>query len=326
MNVLVTGGTGFIGSHLVSALLKRGYKVYALSRTPPDSNNDTIRDVEFVKADINNVQAVSEALKEVRGIFHLAGIINSNGISNKLFWKINYEGTRNLLEFACLNQVKFFVYCSSVAVFGNLAEVPASELTPCNPDNIYGETKLEAESLVRQYQKEKGLPVVIVRPSWVYGPGDRRTMKLFKAISKKRFFIIGNGKTLLHPVYVDDLAEGIILSAVNNNAIGKTYILGGDETVPLDTLVQIIADILKVKIPEYHLPFSIIWLSAVICEILFKILHKEPPIFRRRLDFFIKDQSFSIEKAKKELNFSPSTPIRQGLEKTIGWYKDRGII
>ncbi len=261
-----------------------------------------------------------------RIVFHLASIINAPREQYDIYWKNNVFGTFNLLKAAQKAKLKRFVYCSSVGVMGHLREVPANEETPCHPDNHYGKSKYEAENLVRSFGAKHGIPISIIRPSWTYGPNDRRTLKLFSAVKKRRFVIIGDGRTLVHPVHVTDVVQGILCSAFMQQSVNGTYIIAGNETVTLRKLMDTIAAQLNVRIPNFRLPVLIAGIAAFFFEKLYLPFGKTPPISKRRLEFFLKDQSFEITKAMKEMGYRPKKNLKEGMRETIEWYHRKNLI
>ncbi|VAX15689.1 hypothetical protein MNBD_NITROSPINAE03-795, partial [hydrothermal vent metagenome] len=239
---------------------------------------------------------------------------------------VHVTATRRLLEAAKKADVKRVVHCSTVGVLGHVADPPADENTAYNVEDIYQVTKAEGEKLALEYGSMTGLPVTVVRPCAVYGPGDRRLLKLFKLIATGRFRMIGDGSTLIHPVYIDDLVDGMILAYESSRAIGKVYILGGEQYVSVREWTKIIAREAGVTLSSFSIPYTPVWLAAIACEAVCAPFGMEPPLFRRRVDFFVKNRAFSINKAKQELEFSPKTDLDEGAAKTIEWYRQMGWI
>ncbi|HJO63393.1 MAG TPA: NAD(P)-dependent oxidoreductase, partial [Desulfobacterales bacterium] len=209
----------------------------------------------------------------------------------------------------------------SVGVFGPLQSIPANEETKCNPLNYYEKSKYEAEEIVRDIGKRLNVPVSIIRPSWVYGPSDTRTFKLFRSINNRRFFIIGDGKTLIHPVYVKDVVQGLIRCAFEKNATNKTYIIAGNKAIMLQSLVEIIAKHLNRKIPRIRFPSWAAKKIAIGFEKIYGPFQKIPPISQRRLAFFSKNQAFDISKAKSEIGYQPEVDLDDGIMQTVKWYR-----
>ena len=325
MFALVTGGTGFIGGHLVTALVAREARVRVLTRSRERGEGLRRLGVEVVHGDLLQAHDLGRALAGVEAVFHLAAQIQPSEEGPAAYWRNNVEGTAKLLA-ACRGlPLGTFVHVSSVGVMGSLAELPADEGTRCAPDNVYGRTKYEAEELARHAFLE-GLPVVIARPAWVYGPGDLRTLRLFTAIRRRRFLLVGSGQTWLHPVYVEDVVEGLLRCGTHPKAVGETYCLAGPEPVRLRQLTALIAELEEAPPPRLRVPPWPAWVGAAAVEGLFRLLKRRPPLYRRQLEFFLKDQLFSTAKAREELGFVPATSLREGLARTISWYRDHGLL
>ena len=165
-----------------------------------------------------------------------------------------------------------------------------------------------------------------MRPVGIYGPGDTRFLKLFRHIYKGNFKMIGKGKALYHLTFVEDLVDGIILAGETAEASGQVYTLGGNEYLPLEELVKLLGEILNKPVSKIHIPLFPVYVAAFLCEMLCRPLKIEPPLYRRRLDFFTKDRAFDISKAGKGLGYSPKVSLREGLTRTAEWYKENGLL
>ncbi|HEY9422187.1 MAG TPA: NAD-dependent epimerase/dehydratase family protein, partial [Thermoanaerobaculia bacterium] len=172
--------------------------------------------------------------------------------------------------------------------------------------------------------RETGLPVTVIRPISIFGPGDLRMLKLFRMIQKGRFVMVGDGQALFQPAYIDDVVDGFHLSLRNPKAIGEAFIVGGEEYVPLSNLVSTIASELRVPAPRWRLPLGPVLMAADLCERIFVPFKREPPLHRRRVSFFQNNRAFSVGKAKEILGFRPRMGLRDSLRATIGWYRERG--
>ena len=205
---------------------------------------------------------------------------------------------------------------------------PGDEKAPYSPGDVYQESKCAAEKEVLRYIKEKNIPAAIVRPCAIYGPGDMRLLKMFRMVAKRKFFILGSGKALFHMVYIDDLVDGFILCSQKKEAIGKVFIIGGEEYTTLNKLASLIANEFKVAPPKLHIPFLPVEILSAIIEFLYKTLKlkKEPPLYRRRVAFFKKNRAFSISKAKKILDYKPKYDLEKGIHSTAQWYLEHGYI
>ncbi|MCH7517556.1 MAG: NAD-dependent epimerase/dehydratase family protein [Candidatus Dadabacteria bacterium] len=325
MKILVTGATGFLGSNLCERLVKQGNSVRALVRNPKKTKLLKTIGIEIAKGDLRDFHSLKKAIKGIDIVYNIAAAWRDNLRKEELFGT-NVDGTRNILEAAYQEGVKRFVHCSTVGVHGSVLEPPANENSPFLPRDDYQVSKVKGERIVSEYIRENKLPIVIFRPCGIYGPTDTRFLKLFRAIKKHYFFMIGSGDVQYHMIYIDDLIDGILLCGEKDEAIGNVYILGSEEISTIKELVSTISDIMGVRTPKFSLPFLPIYYLAKICEFVFKPLPINPPIYERRINFFISNRAFDISKAKKELGFQPRTDLRTGVIKTYEWYKRSGLL
>ncbi len=316
MTVLITGADGFVGSHLVKDQAQRGRRVRAVDLTFSriGAMADTPR-LEMIQADIRNSDAMCQALKGVTTVFHLASAHLATTLPERDYWTINRDASRMLVELSHAAGVDRFVHCSSVGVYGKITHPPADESSPCNPDLIYERSKLAGEQTVRDYSSTSGYPVVIIRPAWVYGPGCLRTEKLFRAVTKRHFFFVGDRETKRHCIYIQDMVEALNRVASHPNAPGKTFIIGNRKASTLRGLVQEMADLAGVPAPTLTIPRLIATPLFTLVETAFTVLGQEPPLSRRSLRFF-DDYSFDTSLAKREVDFEATFSIREGLRLT----------
>jgi nucleoside-diphosphate-sugar epimerase len=325
MKILVTGATGFLGSNLCERLKYEGYTVRALVRNPQKAEQLKKKGFETKIGDLRDFYSLQKAMNGINIVFNLAAAWRDN-LNKKDLFETNVIGTENILRAAFEEGVRRFVHCSTVGVHGSVLTAPADENSPFAPKDDYQNSKVEGERIVSEYARENKLPIVIFRPCGIYGPGDLRFLKLFRAIKKHYFIMLGSGDVLYHMIYIDDLIDGILLCGKKKEAVGNVYILGSDEFVKLKALVSIISNILGVNIPSFSLPFLPVYYLAKTCEWVFKPLNVNPPIYPRRIEFFRSNRAFDISKAKKELGFQPKTDLRTGLKKTYDWYEANGLL
>ena len=326
MKILVTGGTGFTGHNLSKRLLRDGHQVRLLVRSKSRVSLDPQPNLEIQEGDIRDRLAVDKAVAGVEKIFNIAAMFRTASSVDQDYRDIHVEGTRHLLEAALRFQVGRFVHCSTVGVHGDVKVPPATEESPYAPADIYQRTKLEGELLAREFAAKNSLALSVVRPTAIYGPGDMRLLKLFKLAVKNITPVIGTGKIFYHMVYIDDLVQGFILASEVEAAIGEVFIIGGDENMILDDLLSVIARITDRPETKIHIPALPFQLAGSICEKICIPLGIEPPIYRRRVDFFTKSRSFDISKAKRILGYTPQYGLQEGLSKTAEWYKQQGLL
>jgi nucleoside-diphosphate-sugar epimerase len=329
MKVLITGGTGFIGSRLALRYLEKGHAVRVLGQenTPTEAKNRQLlaaRGAKVTLASVTERERLFELLHGVDVVYHLAAAQHEANVPDQRFWEVNVTGTKNILEGSINAHIKRFIHGSTIGVYGSALEGCLDEQSPLHPNNIYGITKLEGEKLVLSFRKE--LPGVVIRIAETYGPGDHRLLKLFKGIQKKVFFIIGSGKNIHHLIYIDDLIEGLFLAATVKEAAGQVFVLSGKEALTTTTMVETIAKQLGTRIPAFHLPLSVFLVAAVIMEKICRPIGVNPPLHRRRLDFFQKNFLFSPERPSQILGFVPRVGFEQGVAETARWYGENGYL
>jgi nucleoside-diphosphate-sugar epimerase len=326
MKVMVTGGTGFAGGHLCRRLAGAGHQVRALVRDPARAAPLSQMGVELYRGDLQDSESLKRAVAGVEVVYHIAAVFRRGDLSPKQLWATNVRGTKSILEAAERARVGRFVHCSTVGVHGDTKEAPANEESPYRPGDAYQRSKVEGERIALSYQAGGRLPVVVFRPGGIYGPGDLRFLKLFRAIQKGRFVMIGSGRAWYQMIYIDDLIDGVLLCGTRDEAVGRIYILTGKEPITLNHLVEIIASTLDVSIPRLRLPVAPVYLASLLCELICRPLRLDPPLHRRRVDFFRKTRRFDTSRAEGELGFQPKIDLRRGIELTAAWYRDQGYL
>jgi nucleoside-diphosphate-sugar epimerase len=326
VRVLVTGATGFTGGHLVRALGRHGDLVRALVRDPAAAARDplALAGAQLIEGDLRDRAAMSRAALGVDVVYHIAAIYRQAGLKDDEYRAVNAEAVRTVIEAAAAGGARRVVHCSTVGVHGDVEHPPADEEAPLKPGDIYQVTKLEGERVARQAAGDTGIEVVIARPTGIYGPGDRRLLKLFRGVARRRFVILGSGKIFYHLTYIDDLVEGFRLCGTVPAAAGRTYILAGAEVTTLNELVDLIAEEARVRPPRLHLPVWPFWAAGALCESLCAPVGISPPIYRRRVDFFTKSRAFDISRARAELGYAPQVDLREGIRRTLAWYRAEG--
>jgi len=327
MKVLVTGATGFVGAAVTRRLLQAGHDVRVLVRDPAKLAAVGLDVDDVVQGDITDRAAMDRALAGVDAALGIAGTFREPNLSDERYREINVEAVRILLELAKQHELKRVVHCSTVGIHGNVKGPAATEASPIVPDGIYEVTKAEGDRLARELGRELGLEVVVLRPTPIYGPGDTRLLKLFKMASKSRLIMLGDGKAGYHLVHIDDLADAFLLALDGAGVPGEAYIIGGPEQPSLNELIGTLASILGQDDQKtIRLPAGPVRLLGHACEIVCRPFGIDPPIYRRRVDFFINNRRYDIAKARTELGYRPQVTMRRGLEQTAAWYREQGML
>ncbi|MEM7021880.1 MAG: NAD-dependent epimerase/dehydratase family protein [Pseudomonadota bacterium] len=324
--VLVTGAGGFVGGALIRRLASEGVPVRGLVRSEAQGKTLAAEGIEIAKGDLRDQASLREAMEDVDVVYNIAALFRQEGVERQAFESINVTGVRNALDAAIGAGVTRFVHCSTIGVHGHIANPPGTEDTPFAPGDIYQRTKLKGEQIAAQYMAEERLPISIVRPASIYGPGDLRMLKLFRGIKLRRFPMIGDCEAFFHPVYIDDLVQGMMLCGTLDQAVGHTFIIAGSEYISLKDLMATVASKVGANPPWIKLPLAPVYWAAAACETVCNPLNLEPPLYRRRVDFFTKSRAFDISKARRKLGYTPAHSIPEGVERTASWYAEQGLL
>ncbi len=327
MRVLVTGGTGFTGSHLVRRLLARGDSVRVLDNQP-GLFADELKSLgaELTLGSVADAPLLRRLVDGCEIVHHLAAAFRQVNRPQSEYWEVNVEGTRRLCQAALAAGVRRLVYCSTQGVHGNVDDPPGDEDTPIEPEDYYQYTKHQGELVVNEFL-DKGLESTILRPMAIFGPGDpARFLMIYRRVAQGRFVMAGPGKAFYHPLYIDNLVDAFELAENAPKAVGRAYLIGDAEYVTIKDLVQRIGRALGVKVSIVHVPFWPVYAVSALCEVLYKPLPWEPPLFRRRADWFRQNRAFRIDRARAELGYEPRVDLDQGLTLTGQWYREHGYI
>ncbi|MFQ5628823.1 MAG: NAD-dependent epimerase/dehydratase family protein [bacterium] len=319
--VLITGGTGFTGSVLLRKLVENKLKVKATAR--PSSNISKFADlpIEWFRGDVYDPETVRQAVDGVEYIFHVAAAFREAKIGDEIYHKVHIESTK-LLAKQALKQKNFkrFLHTSTMGVHGHIENPPADEEYRFSPGDVYQKTKVEAELWVRDFAEKNGLPLTVIRPAAIYGPGDRRLLKIYKMAAAGWFPLIGARNTLYHLIHVEDLTNFYLFCATEPNALNDYYLCGNRTHIELKQFVSYIADFFHTKVKFIPIPAGPLFIAGDVCEFICKRLGVEPPIYRRRIAFFTKDRSLNTAKIHDKLGFKMVYDNETGIKQTASWY------
>jgi dihydroflavonol-4-reductase len=324
LRVALTGASGYTGGRLLAALRDRGDEVTVLVRAR--STTDAIRTLasSVVEGDLADAAAVDRLIAGQDAVLHVAAVYRTAGHPDDYYREVNLRGTERLLEAAARHGVRRFVHTSTVGVHGHVANPPADESAPFAPGDIYQETKAEAEALAFDYHRRRGVPVTVVRPGAIYGPGETRLLKLFRTIARGRYAIVGTGRTFYHPVYIDDLVAGFLLALDRDQAVGEAFLICGPSYVSQQDLAALVAKHTGGRVLPFRIPARPIQWAGDLVEAICVPLGIEPPLHRRRVDFWTKSRAFTIEKASRLIGYDPKVGLDEGIARTAAWYRAAG--
>ena len=324
MRVALTGASGYTGGRLLGALRARGDEVAVLVR--PQSVSDRVRSLasRVVEGALGDVAAASRLVEGADAVVHVAAVYRTAGHPDSYYREVNVVGTERLLVAAARTGVRRFVHTSTVGVHGHVERPPADEGAPFAPGDIYQATKAEAERLALDFHRRRGVPVAVVRPGAIYGPGETRLLKLFRAIARGRYAIVGTGRTFYHPVFIDDLVDGFLLALDRPEAVGESFLVCGPSYVAQTDLAALVAKHTGGRVLPFRIPARPIQWAGDLVEAICVPLGLEPPLHRRRVDFWTKSRGFTIEKARRLLGYAPKVDLDEGIARTAAWYREAG--
>ena len=328
MKVLITGATGFVGGHLVPALIECGYQVKCLVR-----NEDKARrlkaqfNVETIIGDVTDANSLRGISENIDYVIHLAAMGHVSAVSKDAynqFIEINEGGTKNLInEFRYSKTLKKFVHFSSTAAMGPIGLLILDEESVPNPVTPYQKSKQRSEQIIFDAFSEFAFPGVVVRPCMIYGAGGYGEFYKFCKLMKKGVFPkVGLGKNLTPLVHVDDVIKGAIL-AMEKGRDGQVYILASDTSIEMDELHRLIMKNIGKWTPYIFVPTPIAYGVSKIIELISVALGKEPVVTYRNIKSTVVDRTFDVSKAKMELGYKVNVSFSDGIFETINWFKEQ---
>ena len=326
---LITGAAGLLGSQLVEQIQLHGHRVRAFVRPSSDTRRLQQLGVELCSGDLEDIATIRRAVQGVTKVFHCAAHVGDWG-SWQEFYQGNVIATENLVQACREADEPRLVHVSSISVYGNFHPTGSlgRENMPLGENHWlwdhYGRSKVWGENVVRQYPNH-----VILRPSWVYGPGDRNAIpRIVGALRQGRVRWIGNGKNLLNMVFVGDVARGALLAGTKDEALGKAYHLCSPGELNQREVLHLLCEMLDLPPVRRAVPLSLAWQAAFVLEAVYRLCRSKhpPPITRRAIYMVGRTTHFSIEAAKRDLGWEPEIGLQKGLAQTFDWYRQAGLL
>ena len=330
MNILVTGGTGFIGNYLVRGLVAEGHRCRCLVRDLHSINKLADHSqVDFVEGDVAMIETLENIGKGIEAVYHLAGAGHVSAVSKEAFqsfFRLNVRGTRNIMEACGRSGVKRFIHFSSTAAMGLTRRREIDETVPCEPETPYQRSKYQSELAAFETGKKLGLEVIILRPCMVYGPGGKgEFLKFCRLIKKGVFPRVGTGKNLTPMVHVQDVAQAAI-RALQSGRSGEVYLIASETSPPFKEIHRLVTRTLGTRRPYFYVPLPVALLAAYLLE-KWAFLNKVTPVVsRKNILSFATGRVFSTLKASDDLRYVPTQKLESGIEETIRWYQQMKLL
>ncbi len=330
MNILVTGGTGFIGEHFIPCLIKQGHTVRLLVRNLEKAKALFKEECEYFIGDITKRESLFGCCEGIDIVFHMVAKVGNQLPSEVAFEEfrfVNVKGTQNILDEGKSANIKRFVFVSSIAAMGIVKETPINERSKCEPYLPYQVTKFEAEEIIRKEVCSNDFPGIIVRPTKVYGVGEHEYsyLTLAKLCKKGVFPKVGKGKNYTSNIYVTDLVQALV-KLIDNGKIGETYILTSKESISFSDVGKCASQVIGKKIYVMPVPSSLMIFAATLEERFFNLIKRKPIVTRKNIEATITDRVYDISKAEDEIGFKPEVTMEEGIRKVVHWYVENDML
>ena len=321
----MTGGAGFLGQHLVAELQQRGDEVRVVDQPSPNAAALAGREVEFCAGDICDPASLTKPMQGADAVIHLAAM-SSVWAPMEPYHAVNVSGTENVCRAALAEGVGRLIHISSWTVYGMGTKEPVSEDAPLAPlkNEPYSLSKAVGDRLVQRMIRDDGLPATIIRPDTIFGPGDKVHIgRMSDRLRAGRSIIVGSGRNAMPFVFVDDIVQGLLLTLDRPQAIGQAYNIANDRPLTQEQVLRAIAEDIGAPPPRVRIPYSALYAAAYAGEQAVRLTRsqRKPPVTRLGVAIFGADNRHAIDKARRELGYSPSVPVREGLRRAAGWYR-----
>lgn len=329
MDILITGGNGLLGRHLIPALEDRGHRARVLVLPTEDASALEQRGVATVRGDITEPQTLTRAIADAEAVLHLAGMM---GVWRSIgdYHAVNVQGTENVCRAALAGGVRRVVHVSSWTVYGMALGTPAREDFLLRPFvEPYALTKAAGDACVQRMIVEDGLPAVIVRPGTFFGPGDRlHFQRMADRVSAGRAVIVGRGDNALPFVYVSDVVQGLVQALERDEAVGRAYNITNDQPLCQAAFLEAIAEELGARPPRVHASYRALYAAGYVAERSATLMRsrRQPVLTRLGVKLFGTDNRHSIDRARRELGYEPQISVREGIRHAAVWYRQRSTV
>jgi nucleoside-diphosphate-sugar epimerase len=321
--ILVTGANGYVGNVLVKRLTKDGHTVRAFCKNQKHVKEFLDLGVEVAFGNVSSYDSVVQAMTGIESVIHLASIHGK--LTLEQMEGTNVTGVKNILEASHKSGVQHIIHFSSIAVYGEAINIVEGH--PRDPYDDYGISKLHGEKLIEDFSSKFSVPKVsIIRPPHIYGPGGWSNLaNMFKMVKRKRYAVIGDGKALINAIYITDILDATILLLTKKECWGRDYIISDDQSYSIRKFSNILSKACQVKTP-IRIPYTLAYFIGFSFEVIEKISGRRMPLSRGRVINITRSRSYKIDKASRELGFSPKIHFEEGSIIAAKWYQENGLL
>jgi nucleoside-diphosphate-sugar epimerase len=323
MQIVVTGATGFLASHLIPALQERDHSVRALVLPSEDATWLNERGVAVYRGDVRQPETLTEPMRTADGVVHMAALM-ATWAPMQVHRAVHVTGTENVCRAALAAGVQRVVHLSSAITYTPSGGRPIEEHFPQQPlHEPHAVTKAEGDKLVQRMIAKDGLPAVIIRPEAMFGANDRINFRrLADRVRAGKGIIIGAGRNAVPFVYVADVVQGLLLALEHPGAVGQAYNITNDQRMSEEAFLRAIAEEVGGKVPRVHVPYLAMYGAATVAEWIATLTKREPLVTRHGVQMFGSNNPLSIDKARRELGYEPRVPLRDGIRLAGSWYRE----
>lgn len=329
--LLITGATGLVGSHVAERARQQGLRVRALVRSNSDTKALREWGVELVQGELSDPASLIKVVEGVTHVVHCAAKVGDWGPIDD-YRAVNVRSLEHLLSAAeATGKLKRFIHISSLGVYEGRDHYGTDEATPPSSTGMdgYTLTKVEAENLVLRHVKEKQLPATVIRPGFIYGPRDRTVLpKLLARLKMGGVKFFGSGQQLMNNTFVGNLVDAIFLALGNPKTIGQVYNITDDKLVSKREFIGTAASLAGYKVPTASVPLGLAKFLVKVFEGIYRLIGaKEAPLLSNaRYKFLGLNLDFCIDKARRELPYTPRVPFAEGMKQTIDWFRTQNLL
>ena len=314
-HIFVTGATGFIGQSVMKRLLQNAYPVTALLLH--GESEEPVKGATIVRGDITRPSSLSGLLEGHQTVIHIAGAVGYQSWKNCRM--INRDGMHHIVNEAVVAGIKRFIHISSVSVYGRVSDVPIDEDFPLKKiGDPYGDTKIEAERILREAAKRNNLDITILRPTAIYGKGDIKFLpSLIRNLKSGKFRMIGDGNQTVDLVNVADVADSVLIVLENDRSIGKTYNIAQSGNPTWNEFLAFLSAELNLALTEKHIPYQVAYTASGLMELISVITRNPPRISRYAIRLVGKQYIYVTDRIRNELGFSPAIGLKEGIQECL---------